>query len=54
MLLRLILGDAVDNTVAWQWGGILNEVALLLFMVIVVYRLFLHKPTRRRTRSAAA
>lgn len=32
LLLRLIGGDAVGNAVAWQWGGALNEVALLLFV----------------------
>jgi hypothetical protein len=32
LLLRLIGGDAVGNVDAWQWGGSLNEVALLLFV----------------------
>ncbi len=39
LLLRLIGGDALDNTPAWQWGGILNEVALLLFMGMAGSRL---------------
>lgn len=32
LLLRLVGGDAVGSTVAWQWGGSLDEVALLLFL----------------------
>ena len=32
LLLRLIGGDALHNRTAWQWGGSLNEVALLLFV----------------------
>lgn len=43
LVLRLIGGNALDNTVSWQWGGIFNEVALLLFMVMVLYSLFLRR-----------
>jgi len=32
LLLRLVGGDAIGNVDAWQWGGSLNEVALLLFV----------------------
>jgi len=32
LALRLIGGDAVGNRILWQWGGSLNEVALLLFV----------------------
>jgi len=32
LLLRLIGGDGAGNRTAWQWGGSLNEVALLLFV----------------------
>jgi len=32
LLLRLVGGDAMHNKVSWQWGGSLNEVALLLFV----------------------
>lgn len=32
LLLRLAGGDAAGNLAAWQWGGILNEAALLLFL----------------------
>jgi hypothetical protein len=34
LLLRLVGGDALGNTAAWQWGGSLNEVALLLFLAL--------------------
>jgi hypothetical protein len=34
LLLRLVGGDAVGDKVAWQWGGTLNEVALLLFVAL--------------------
>ncbi len=32
LLLRLVGGDALGNKASWQWGGALNEVALLLFI----------------------
>lgn len=32
LVLRLLGGDAAGNRAAWQWGGSLNEVALLLFL----------------------
>ncbi|MGH3166645.1 MAG: hypothetical protein ACRDN0_12235, partial [Trebonia sp.] len=32
LLLRLVGGDAMHNKASWQWGGSLNEVALLLFV----------------------
>ncbi|WP_137122147.1 hypothetical protein [Segeticoccus rhizosphaerae] len=54
LLLRLIAGDGLDNTAAWQWGGILNEVALLLFMGLAAYQLFVRKapqPAAAPTRS---
>jgi len=34
LLLRLVGGDAIGNVDAWQWGGSLNEVALLLFIAL--------------------
>jgi hypothetical protein len=34
LLLRLAGGDWAGNTDAWQWGGSLNEVAILLFLVL--------------------
>lgn len=32
LVLRLACGDAAGNVTAWQWGGSLNEVAVLLFL----------------------
>lgn len=29
-------GDALHNEASWQWGGSLNEVALLLFVGLAV------------------
>lgn len=34
LVLRLVGGDALGNVTAWQWGGTLNEVALLLFLAL--------------------
>lgn len=36
LLLRLVGGDALGNLAAWQWGGILNELALLLYVALAV------------------
>jgi hypothetical protein len=32
LVLRLAYGDAAGNVTAWQWGGSLNEVAVLMFL----------------------
>lgn len=34
LALRLLGGDLAGNTRLWQWGGILNEAAILLFLII--------------------
>jgi hypothetical protein len=34
LALRLLGGDAVGDTLAWQVGGVLNEVAVLLFLAL--------------------
>lgn len=34
LALRLLGGDLAGNLVAWQWGGVLNEVAILLFLAM--------------------
>lgn len=47
LLLRLIVGDALDHTASWQWGGTLNEVALLLYMAMALHGLFLRKSAAR-------
>ena len=36
LVLRLAGGDWAGNTSAWQWGGSLNEVAILLFLALAV------------------
>jgi hypothetical protein len=40
LVVRLVGGDAFDDTISWQWGGIFNEVALLLYMAMAVHALF--------------
>ncbi|MEX0429334.1 hypothetical protein AB3X52_17070 [Nocardioides sp. DS6] len=47
LAVRLYLGDARGVHVAWQVGGVLNEVALLAFAALIVWSL---RPTRRRAR----
>ena len=54
LALRLIGGDAVGNRILWQWGGSLNEVALLLFVglaarAVVRGRSGAHSPTTGQT-----
>ncbi len=34
LVLRLAGGDWAGNTGAWQWGGSLNEVAIVLFLIL--------------------
>ncbi|MGH3394039.1 MAG: hypothetical protein ACRDPO_05050, partial [Streptosporangiaceae bacterium] len=34
LVLRLVGGDWAGDTDAWQWGGSLNEVAVLLFLAL--------------------
>ncbi|PRZ42876.1 hypothetical protein CLV47_104224 [Antricoccus suffuscus] len=53
LLLRLVGGDWLQNQIAWQWGGVFNEVALLLYMGMAVYGLFLShllRPDPRRAK----
>jgi hypothetical protein len=33
LVLRLLGGDLAGNVTVWQWGGVLGEVAILLFLV---------------------
>jgi hypothetical protein len=46
LALRLVGGDLAGNTVLWQWGGILGEVAILLFLATTA-----HGVVRARRRS---
>lgn len=34
LALRLLGGDLAGNLAAWQWGGVLNEAAILLFLAV--------------------
>lgn len=51
LVLRLVVGDWIDNMTAWQWGGVLNEVALLLYMAMAARGLL---STRAHSRSQIA
>ena len=48
LLVRLIVGDAIGNDPAWQWSGVLNEVALLLYMAMAAHGLFFSKASKAR------
>lgn len=37
LVLRVVVGDATGDRVAWQVGGVLNEVALLCFLAVTVH-----------------
>ncbi|WP_277049975.1 hypothetical protein [Ruania albidiflava] len=50
LLLRLVGGVAGQHLVLWQWGGVLNEVALLMFIAMVTITLV--RSRRRRTAAA--
>ncbi|MGH3296082.1 MAG: hypothetical protein ACRDP7_30215 [Trebonia sp.] len=49
LLLRLVGGDAMHNKVSWQWGGGLNEVALLLFVGLAAAAVIRAARSRRTT-----
>ncbi|HET8600222.1 MAG TPA: multicopper oxidase domain-containing protein [Segeticoccus sp.] len=51
LLVRLLGGDALGNRLAWQVGGVLNEVALLLFLVVTAVTVV---RSRRSARPATA
>ena len=56
LVLRLAGGDWAGNTDAWQWGGSLNETAILLFMVMAAVLVIRSRRTGReppRLRQAA-
>src|SRR5699024_9789962 len=40
LVLRLVAGDAAGHMIAWQWGGIITEIALLVFMAMAAFSLF--------------
>jgi len=53
LVLRLAGGDWAGNTDAWQWGGSLNEVAILLFMSLAAGLLIRSRRTARPARHPA-
>jgi hypothetical protein len=46
LALRLLGGDLAGNEPAWQWGGVLGEVAIVLFLASSA-----HAVVRARRRS---
>ncbi|PRZ41816.1 hypothetical protein CLV47_108175 [Antricoccus suffuscus] len=48
LLLRLLGGDAWGNSASWQWGGVFNVVALLLFVVMAAWSSIRGVPKRDR------
>jgi len=50
LAVRLIGGDLAGSTPLWQWGGILGEVAILLFLAATAHALV---SARRRSRREA-
>jgi hypothetical protein len=48
LVLRLAGGDWAGNTAAWQWGGALNEVAVLLFLVLAAVLMIRSRPSTHR------
>ena len=48
VVLRLAGGDWAGNIDAWQWGGSLNEIAILLFLVMAAVLVIRARRTGRR------
>jgi hypothetical protein len=48
LILRLVGGDLAGNMRAWQWGGVLNEVALLGFLGVTIAAVTSARTARRR------
>lgn len=54
LALRVVGGDLAGNTVLWQWGGVMGEVAILLFLALTAYGVLgARKKAGRRSRDAA-
>lgn len=51
LVLRIGFGDALDGVPAWRLGGVLNIVALVLFLVMAVGSSILGAPPNRRRRA---
>jgi hypothetical protein len=54
LILRLVGGDLAGNLRAWQWGGVLNEVALLGFLAVTIAAVRSARVTRRAGTAAPA
>lgn len=56
LLLRVVGGDLVGDAAAWRWGGLLNEAAILIFLVASVHAVASarRRPERDRPRSLEA
>lgn len=52
LALRLLGGDLAGNLTAWQWGGGLNEVAILLFFALVAQSALHARRKSRKSRQA--
>jgi len=52
LILRLAGGDWAGNTDAWQWGGSLNETAILLYIAMAGSLVARSRRTARGTRRA--
>ena len=50
LILRLAGGDWAGNTDAWQWGGSLNETAILLFLAMAAALVISSGRAARRAR----
>ncbi|MBK5231124.1 MAG: hypothetical protein JJE27_08140, partial [Thermoleophilia bacterium] len=50
-LIVRLLGDAAGNEAAWRWGGVLNELAIVLYLTLAASSAARHK--RARASSAA-
>jgi hypothetical protein len=48
LALRLLGGDLAGNLTAWQWGGVLNETAILLFLAVTAYAVLHARRAARR------
>ncbi|HET9080504.1 MAG TPA: hypothetical protein VFO01_08305 [Trebonia sp.] len=48
LIVRLVGGDWAASTDAWQWGGSLNEVAILLFLAMAALLVFRSRRPARR------
>ncbi len=48
LVLRLWLGDLLDNATAWRLGGVLNVVSLLLFFALAAWSVLTKTPQQNR------